>query len=415
MLIAVVVLSLGFIAHSATQNKTKTQSGYYLLSEKVFQLLEKKKKEKKTFFKSVRAIQRADGFVLTSMSDYELSKLSHDIHQELGTCGGFFDVSHEYEKTGFTSLDFSDYKDAKESPHLVDLFKDRQIKNLEIVKNQLKLVQKSRFESSLQQFTQFPNRSSRSENGKKAAEWLYNKAKDYARAAGRDDISVEYIETGRRYVQDSVVIKIPGKSTFGSGVLIGGHMDTLTWGNNLPGADDDASGTISTLEVFRAVVDSQMKFQNDIYFAFYAAEEVGLVGSGRMAEVFKQRGTPLQAVFHLDMTGYLSSSETNELYFITDYTTSSLNEWTKNLAVKVLEIPARKIQKTSCGYACSDHASWKRKGYNTVFPFESSFDNHNRSIHSSRDTVNLINIDHAMKFVKLGFAFVVELGEPINN
>ena len=187
-------------------------------------------------------------------------------------------------------------------------------------------------------------------------------------------------------------------------------MDTLS--NNKPGADDDGTGTISVLEIFRAIIDSGLTFQNDLYFAFYAAEESGLVGSKYVVKQFEQRNIELQGVFHLDMTGFNSSREDKDMYFISDYTSSSLTTWTKSLATKVLKIPASRIGDTSCGYACSDQASWNRRGYDAVYPFESTFRNYNRDIHSSRDTMANIDLDHALRFAKLGFAFMAELGEP---
>lgn len=36
-------------------------------------------------------------------------------------------------------------------------------------------------------------------------------------------------------------------------------------------------------------------------------------------------------------------------------------------------------------------------------------DNHNPKIHTSKDTIEFVNIPHAMEFAKLALGFVVEL------
>lgn len=387
----------------------KESERYYLMPEKMYQLFGADKPA---------VIKSEGGFVLVKVAPERMEGLSEKIHHDLGTCGGFFDVTEEMSRAKLSGLDFSAYADPNSSQNkgkklMSGAFAGRAIKYGRKIQEHLHLVKKERFENSLQQLTQFPDRAATTENGKRAAQWLHDQALQYARDAGRGDISAEMISTGGRYIQDSVVVKIPGFMSSGGGVLVGGHMDTFS--NNKPGADDDGSGTITAQEIFKAIVDTKLTFKNDIYIAFYAAEEMGLVGSSRVVREFKNRGIELQAVLHFDMTGFLSEREPNELYFLTDYTTPELNEWTRKMATEVLQIPAEKIGQTRCGYACSDHANWNREGFPTVYPFESSFNNHNRSIHSSSDVMNRLNFDHALRFVRLGFAFVFELAEPING
>lgn len=62
-------------------------------------------------------------------------------------------------------------------------------------------------------------------------------------------------------------------------VMLGAHSDSVTAG---PGINDDGSGTISLLEV--ATQLTKFKVQNKVRFAFWAAEEEGLLGSNYYAE-----------------------------------------------------------------------------------------------------------------------------------
>jgi bacterial leucyl aminopeptidase len=68
---------------------------------------------------------------------------------------------------------------------------------------------------------------------------------------------------------------------------------------------------------------------------------------------------------------------------------------------------------TSCGYPCSDHASWFLNGYDTAFPFEAGFFDHNPWIHTENDTLGTLgnSVAHAAKFARLAAAFMVEVAK----
>lgn len=59
----------------------------------------------------------------------------------------------------------------------------------------------------------------------------------------------------------------------------------------------------------------------------------------------------------------------------------SVTELVKKLVDEYLSIP---YVETKCGYACSDHASWSKAGYRSAFSIESSFENSNHFIHSTK-------------------------------
>jgi len=75
-----------------------------------------------------------------------------------------------------------------------------------------------------------------------------------------------------------------------------------------------------------------------------------------------------------------------------------------------LDIP---YVETKCGYACSDHASWRKAGYPSSFTIESAFENSNHYIHSTSDRIDIsdeFSFSHMLEFSKLAVAFAVELG-----
>ena len=89
-------------------------------------------------------------------------------------------------------------------------------------------------------------------------------------------------------------------------VLVTGHYDSrnsdiLDVNGAAPGANDDASGTVVSLECARVL--SRLKFPSTIIFLTVAGEEQGLNGSKHFAEMAKQQGWNLEAVLNNDIVG----------------------------------------------------------------------------------------------------------------
>lgn len=79
-----------------------------------------------------------------------------------------------------------------------------------------------------------------------------------------------------------------------------------------PGADDDASGIAGVLAAARAIMRLNAEFQPDaprahIRFTLFNAEEQAQRGSRRYARREKKQGTPIVAVYQMDMIGHRGS------------------------------------------------------------------------------------------------------------
>ena len=107
----------------------------------------------------------------------------------------------------------------------------------------------------------------------------------------------------------------------------------------------------------------------------------------------------------LDMTGFSGSGEFN-IGNITDFTSPWLQQILHTLNNHYINAV---VHEDKCGYGCSDHASWFRQGFDTVFPIEAKFRESNKKIHSSRDTMDLLNFKHSLTFSKLALSFAMEL------
>lgn len=213
------------------------------------------------------------------------------------------------------------------------------------------------------------------------------------------------------YGQKSVLVTLTGSEKPQDIVVIGGHLDSTigsTGENSLaPGADDDASGIATLTEVMRVLVSEGVQPKRTVKFYAYAAEEVGLRGSGDIANAHANNGDNVVGVMQLDMTNYPGSVE--DIVLMTDYTSSAQNAYIANVLDTYL--PLINYGYDSCGYGCSDHASWTSAGFPASMPFESRMSQYNPRIHTGSDTLE--NMDttasKALKFAQMALAYTIEL------
>lgn len=230
-------------------------------------------------------------------------------------------------------------------------------------------------------------------------------------AAGRTDITfriVEHVNTP----MPSLVMSIAGSVFPDEYVIVGGHIDSIVQGSpgNAPGADDNASGIGTITEIIRILLDVDYKPMRTVEFMAYAAEEIGLVGSDEIAQEYFSDGKNVVAYVQFDMTNYNGSA--NDIYIIEDeHTSNELNLYLIELMehYNASGEHALTYGSSACNYACSDHASWKERGYLASFPFESAFGEHNPHIHKVTDEFSVSGTAlHAAKFTKLGLQFIIE-------
>ncbi|KZT72590.1 peptidase [Daedalea quercina L-15889] len=314
----------------------------------------------------------------------------------------FFDIS-ETPELGYNAAVRLSNKPTYPTPNKTDL-----------VKPILKTLEIDNLKAGLKKFTSFRTRYYRSETGKESQEWLLdtvNKITEkYASDSLRELITVQ--EFPHAWIQSSVIARINGSSTDDDGVVvIGAHQDSTNMWPFLPapGADDDGSGTMSILEAYRALLAADFRPELAVEFHWYSAEEGGLLGSQAIAQEYERRGVNVVAMSQYDMTAWVKKGTREEVGVIVDYVDEDLTELNKQLVDLYLDIP---YVETKCGYACSDHASWAKAGYPSVFTIESTFDNSNKNIHSANDRFDVsdeFSFSHMLEFSKLAVGFAVEL------
>lgn len=272
------------------------------------------------------------------------------------------------------------------------------------VRNLISQLVVDNIEESLTIFTSFHNRYYTSDSGVESSNWLFNYVSDIAR---NSSLGITVEQFSHVWKQKSVIARIPGRLSTES-VIIGSHQDSINMlspaSGRAPGADDDGSGSMTVLEIFRTIVESGFRPELTLEFHWYSAEEVGLLGSNDIANAYADENKAVRAMLQLDMVGYAGSKKSIGL--ITDYTSADLNVFIRALITEYLDIG---YTNSVCGYGCSDHASWDRVGYHSAFPFEAPFGSHSPYIHTAQDTIENMDFAHVYEFAKLGVAFAVEL------
>jgi len=227
-----------------------------------------------------------------------------------------------------------------------------------------------------------------------------------ALAQGREDVEILSFDHGSITPQDSLIVRIKGTTRPNEVVVLGSHLDSVNrWGGSSersPGADDNASGTSTNLEVFRVLMEQGIRPQRTIEIHAYAAEEIGLKGSQDIAAKYKAQRVEVISMVQFDMNIY-SAAAAAKIWLVSNNTNADLNTSLTNLIDSYVSLPwGTKV--LSGGN--SDHYSWTRNGFAAAFPFEDPA-NYNDHIHTSDDTIEKSGrIDQAVGFAKLGVAYL---------
>lgn len=183
-------------------------------------------------------------------------------------------------------------------------------------------------------------------------------------------------------------------------IVIGAHYDHVGRGGKgslAPGskeihngADDNASGTVSLIELARRLAARKDKLQRRIVFIAFTAEEVGLVGSARYTKnpVFPLDKTV--AMLNMDMVGRLTDDK------LTVFGTGTSPVW-DDLVSRLSKDSQLQIISKPEGFGPSDHASF----YTKQIPVLHFFTGTHSDYHRPSDDWEKINIPGMRRVVDL--------------
>lgn len=210
----------------------------------------------------------------------------------------------------------------------------------------------------------------------------------------------------------NVLMLIPGNDSIlkDEYVVIGGHYDHLGMGGPGSssraqdttavhyGADDNASGIASMLEIAERFA-AENNNARSLLFAGFAAEEMGLLGSKYLVENMPVEAAKVNAMINLDMVGRLK-----ETMLLQIGGAGTADEFTEIIS-RHIDTLVLKPSISEEGYGPSDHSSFYGKDIPVLF-FSTGA---HLDYHTPYDTPGKINYDGLVKVSKLVYDISAEL------
>jgi len=98
----------------------------------------------------------------------------------------------------------------------------------------------------------------------------------------------------------NVIAQMPGRLTENT-VMVGAHLDSVAEG---PGINDNGSGSATILEIAEEMSELDNRPRNQVRFAFWGAEELGLIGSTHYVDGLEaEELDAISAYLNFDMVG----------------------------------------------------------------------------------------------------------------
>lgn len=209
----------------------------------------------------------------------------------------------------------------------------------------------------------------------------------------------------------NVLGMIPGVDT-SEYVIVGAHFDHLGIDLNLAGdqiyngADDNASGVSAVMQIARAFVESGVKPQRNVIFAFWDGEEHGLLGS-----LYFTQNCP----FIKDIKGYLNfdmigrnNDESNPSHVVYFYTASHpvFEKWLKDDIKKYdLKYITPRYNAWDNPVGGSDNGSFAKNGIPIIWYHTDGHPDY----HTPSDVASKINWNKVVDITKASFLNVWNL------
>lgn len=311
--------------------------------------------------------------------------------------------------------------DKTQTPCLSQSFqKFRTLKTIRVetdpfIQSQLELVSRQNISDWIEHLSSFHNRHSKSSNIYEVGKWLKNEL-DKLGYTENENIKIHlYQEEG--FNLENVICTKSGESR--KILLICAHYDTILNNNfedtvsRAPGADDNASGVASILEIARILFPLETKY--DIQFVFFSGEEQGLWGSKHYANYLKIKNVDIRLLINLDMcgeTGYLSTNNTTNIDIDNGQTgVISSNNEASQLFGLTMEQMAKTYTNLNVEFDpidASDYMPFEARGYVCIGAYDGSAISSNPHYHSSSDVPANLNMDFLTSVTKMVLATILK-------
>jgi hypothetical protein len=256
------------------------------------------------------------------------------------------------------------------------------------------LVSEDSLESYSLDLQEFASRIPNSGANKRCTQWIENKLLGF----GYDSIVFHHFVNEDRWgdlVNGRNLLAYKSGTTYQyDQIIVGAHYDGVS---ESPAADDNGSGIAATVELARILSD--METNMAFIFAFWDAEELGLLGSEVYAHEAADREDRIVFNLNMDMIAYYRNDYEAAIHYDVDRDYANL--WI-DLADSLTGI---NITGHMAGFGGgSDHTSFIEAGYDAMMAHEHLFSN---VYHSYRDSVDYMDFDYMRRMVMASLATAV--------
>ena len=273
-----------------------------------------------------------------------------------------------------------------------------------------------------------------------ARQWIYDELK---RSSPRLQVSFDTHQIAQqgRITRDvelrNVMAILPGRSP--RRIYITGHYDTVNLGaggqaalnagspnpqgtradvnnNDAPGANDDGSGTVLTMELARVFAESGIEFDATLVFMCWAGEEQGLIGSMAHAQRLAADKVVVDANFNNDIIGNsLGGNGQIDAKSVRIYSLGPEDNMSRSLAryierVAAVYVPSHRIRlmarEDRFGRG-SDHSSFTANGFPAIV-FREANENFNRQ-HNANDLLEGVDFRYLAQNARVNAASAASL------
>ena len=241
-----------------------------------------------------------------------------------------------------------------------------------------------------------------------AAQYIYQRYTDMG-------LDVSYFDwTYGQYSGRDVIAQIPGVLHPERVWFIGGHFDSISNDpyNRAPGADDNGTGSASTLLIARIL--SQAQVADTVRFVHFSGEEQGQWGSKRYVPSLAGSGEEIMGYIDLDMFGWDGNGDrVAELHTGTGEASNALGTamidandvYTQGLSFERKQASASRF---------SDHSPFWDGGYPAVLAIENFFTDaipgdHSPWYHNTGDALDRVDLDYTLRYARTALAAIAEL------
>jgi hypothetical protein len=183
-----------------------------------------------------------------------------------------------------------------------------------------------------------------------------------------------------------------------------------------PGANDDGSGTVLSMELARVFAESGIDFDATLVFMCVAGEEQGLIGAGAHAKMAKAQNLPIQAWFNNDIVGGSHGGDGSiDSATIKIYSEGPEDSPSRELAMFAARIgaeyvPSHKVRLMARADRFSrggDHSALNAEGFAAI-GFRESKENYSKQ-HGANDTLDGVDFHYLGQNARVNAAAMATL------